>query len=524
LNEGNPLKNFQFEFSTGSEFDSLYLGGIMHDAFNFSTEAGWYILLYDKFNDTIPRTTLPNFVAKTDENGQFFVTNLKKKPYYIFGLYDLNNNLLFDLPNEKIAFLDSTLSPGFEEKVFVDTLSIIQSVSNDLKDTIRVDSLVTHKHMVTNIGNVRMYMFVEDFEQQYFIQSYRPEKQQIIFSFNKEIKDSISVVPLVEKDLDSDWILQEKLETHDSLVYWITDTSIFSSDSLWVQLNYTMKDSSQNNYIKTDTLLLRYTDTQEKKVDTKKEKKGKGRINLDFLNTSEDKGVEDTIIPPSELTFIHNAKSPFDLNRSLELQARFPIKFIDRNRFVFSLVEDDTVKTPKKFKLSHPEFELRNYIMSFEKDEEESYELLIPAGAITDIYGNINDTLLYSFNTRTLDYYSTISMKIVDVKDLSIVQILDDKQIVLEERTIYSDTTLFFDYLAPSKYQFKLYYDSNKNGKWDTGNFKELKQAEKVFYYPFLPETLETKSNVDIENTWELYPVKTNTPNAPHLKSNTSEH
>jgi len=145
LNEGNPLKNFQFEFSTGPEFDSIYLGGIMHDAFDFSSEAGWYIMLYDKFHDSIPRTTLPDYVAKTDEDGYFFVTNLKKQPYYIFGLKDMNNNMLFDLPNENIAFLDSSYSPGFIMKTFVDTLTIIESVSDDYKDTVFTDSLASHE-------------------------------------------------------------------------------------------------------------------------------------------------------------------------------------------------------------------------------------------------------------------------------------------------------------------------------------------------------------------------------------------
>lgn len=510
LNEGNPLNNFQFEFSTGSHFDSIYLGGIIHDAYNFATETKWYVMLYEKFNDTIPRTTLPNYVAKTDENGNFFVTNMKDKPYYIFGLIDMNNNMLFDLPNEKIAFLDTTFSPSFKEVIHIDTLQIIDSISYNLKDTIFVDTIITHKDMVTTIDDIRLYLFVEDFELQYFNQTYRPERQQVVFSFNRELNDSISVIPINNNGYNEEWYVQEMFETNDSLVYWITDSLLYNIDSLDFQINYTMKDSNMNDFIKTDTIQFIYITPEENEPD--KKKKGGGKFKLDFLDTKNDDVVEeDSIIIPSELTFTHNTKSPFNLNKEIEITSRFPLETIDSKQIELLRIEDDTVKIPIKFSLYKSETKLLKYIIEFEKDEEESFELLIPEGAISDIYNNINDTLLYKFKTHPYSYYSTIYMNIEGVKENSIVQITDSKEKVLEERLIFSDTTIIFEYIAPSKYLFKLYYDSNNNGKWDTGNFGKLLQPEKVFYYPFFPELLEIKSNTDIENVWELYPVPDST-------------
>ena len=57
------------------------------------------------------------------------------------------------------------------------------------------------------------------------------------------------------------------------------------------------------------------------------------------------------------------------------------------------------------------------------------------------------------------------------------------------------------DYLAPGKYGFKLICDDNQNGRWDTGNFKEHRQPERVFYFN---QTVETKSGWDIEYTWRV--------------------
>lgn len=509
LNEGNELKNFQFEFSTGPEFDSIYLGGIMHDAYDYSVDAGWYVMLYENFHDTIPRTTLPNYVAKTDKEGYFFISNLKKKPYYIFGLLDMNNNMLFDLPNERIAFIDSSFSPGFTEHTFVDTIQVIESVSDDYKDTVFVDSLLYHTEMVTTIADIRLFMFEEEFEQQFFKSLYRNEREQVIFSFNNNLKENFSIKPLLDTVYANKWFFEEALNDKDSMVYWLTDSVLYNKDSLLFEVNYTMKDSNYNDYIKTDTLIAFYADkTDDKKgggKDGGKSKKSGRRLNLNLLGDKEEEETkEDTVIPPSKLTFSHNAKDPFELNKAVELIAKYPIAKVNENLIEFNKIDDDTL--PVRFEFLQDKEELRKYYLEFDKDEEEQFQILIPAGTFTDIYGNINDTLKYKFKTRGLDYYSTITLDIIDVKQQSFVQLLNEKKEVLQEKQINSDTTLLFDYLAPAKYSFRLYYDANNNGKWDTGNYKELQQAERVFYYPFFPEPLEVKSNIDIINTWELYP------------------
>ena len=79
------------------------------------------------------------------------------------------------------------------------------------------------------------------------------------------------------------------------------------------------------------------------------------------------------------------------------------------------------------------------------------------------------------------------------------MQLLDGKENVLKEYTIDGDTKLTIDYLAPGKYGFKLICDENQNGRWDTGNFSERRQPERVFYFN---QTVETKSGWDIEYTW----------------------
>jgi hypothetical protein len=51
---------------------------------------------------------------------------------------------------------------------------------------------------------------------------------------------------------------------------------------------------------------------------------------------------------------------------------------------------------------------------------------------------------------------------------------------------------------------FKLFYDPNNNGKWDTGKLSEMRQAETVFYFP---REVEAKGSWEMEYDWDLYPV-----------------
>ena len=68
-------------------------------------------MLYRNYDDSIPRMTKPECMGKTNKDGYFIVPNMRDVPYYIFALKDMNNNMLFDLPNEAIAFCDSVFRP-----------------------------------------------------------------------------------------------------------------------------------------------------------------------------------------------------------------------------------------------------------------------------------------------------------------------------------------------------------------------------------------------------------------------------
>jgi hypothetical protein len=56
------------------------------------------------------------------------------------------------------------------------------------------------------------------------------------------------------------------------------------------------------------------------------------------------------------------------------------------------------------------------------------------------------------------------------------------------------NATVEFPSLPPGMYRIRLILDSNKNGRWDTGDYMTKRQPERIIYYP---------GSVEIRANWE---------------------
>ncbi len=105
INEGNKLENFNYVFSTGNEIDSLTVSGKVVDAFSLKAEEEVLVMLYKTpIEDSTPYFKLPNYISRTDKNGDFKLTNIGSGTYQLIALADANKNYLYDQPTEKIGF------------------------------------------------------------------------------------------------------------------------------------------------------------------------------------------------------------------------------------------------------------------------------------------------------------------------------------------------------------------------------------------------------------------------------------
>ena len=107
-NEGNPLKQFKYVFSTGNTIDSLKLKASVKDAFDKKVDNFISIMLYEvneKYNDSIIFKEVPRYIANTlDSLKTVQIENLKSGKYRLIALKDVNGNNKFDPKTDKIGF------------------------------------------------------------------------------------------------------------------------------------------------------------------------------------------------------------------------------------------------------------------------------------------------------------------------------------------------------------------------------------------------------------------------------------
>jgi hypothetical protein len=498
-NESNMLENYLFVFSTGSYIDSLGVSGKIVNAFDLKpSEDPVTIMLYDKFYDSVPYLEIPAYIGKSNKKGYFEVNNLKSDTFKVFALKDKNYNLIYDLPDEEIAFLDTNLVLSAEYiMTFLDSGKILQdSLGNDslisiatdtiaearkdtlLQDTVAVDTITFPKRKKYYLS-IEMSLFKEDNKPQYMSGSSRKNRKRLDFYFNRPVTDTMYMEPL-NFTPDSNWYILEKNLTGDTLFYWIKDSLIFKQDTLKMHLRYLVTDSILNYIPRDDTVNLNYL-TEPAKT-RRKQETGK--------TTSENLKIEMAL----------QAGAILDLYKGISLVPENPVLDIDLSRIkLYKKV--DTLEYLQKFTLEKDSLLMRKYLLKHEWEEIESYRLFIVSGAFTDIYGLTNDTINIPFKTQSIDHYGKLILTLTDNDQNLIVQLMTEKDRVIRTDTTSRSGPVVFPWLEPGKYKLKVIFDKNGNGKWDTGRYLAGIQPEKVKFYQ---GEINIRANWDLELPWDL--------------------
>ncbi|KAA6312834.1 hypothetical protein EZS27_036297, partial [termite gut metagenome] len=93
-------------------------------------------------------------------------------------------------------------------------------------------------------------------------------------------------------------------------------------------------------------------------------------------------------------------------------------------------------------------------------------------------------------------------------------ELLDEKDNVLRKTEVV-DAKADFPFLKPGKYSARLIEDTNGNGIWDTGNYEERRQPEKVYYYN---QILELKVMFELEQDWNIKAIAPDKQKPDELK------
>ncbi len=471
LNEGNALSNYEFVFSTGEVIDSLYYSGIVLNAYDNEPAEGVVVMLYDNLHDSVPFRQMPLYATRTANDGRFRLNNLRADTFKVFALQDAGNNYLYDQPGEEaIAFL--------EEFIYPDTLhNDIAPPVSEINDTIPESPVETDTgpRFGFRTGDT-LYLFKERTGRQYIRRTERNRPGELLFVFNLPVTGNWSAEP-VNFAPPEEWKLVEKNSLKDSIRFWITDPPTKEIENLQFAFSYWADGPSDSLRVVTDTINMNYVQRTVSRRQAATE--------------------EDAVL---EVSFGIADRGNQHLHKDLPLSFPAPLAMIDQSLIELVVKQNDEA-VPRDYVLAGDTLQIRKYRLVTDWLSDQEYRLTAMPGAFEDIFGLQSDTIELRFQTRGEDYYGSIILNVTGITRPMIIQLKDGRGSVIRENYAGEDTTIRFDYLEPLEYRIKAIFDDNNNQKWDTGNYLEGIQPERVIFYP---SNITTRANWDIEEDWQL--------------------
>lgn len=484
-NEGNPMGNYTYSFSTGAAIDTMEVSGHVLESENLEPVKGILVGLYADHADSAFRTKPMLRVSRTDSRGRFVIKGVAPGSYRIYALQDQDGDYKFSQKSEKIAFSHDIIVPSCKPDVRQDTTWV---------DSLHIKSIdqVDYIHFLPD--NIVLRAFTEPLTDRFFLKAERQKANSftLFFSYGD------SILPQI-KGLNFDAgnaFLVEASEKKDTITYWLKDTALVNQDTLLMDITYRMTDSTGVLVNKTDSAqeilskepYVKRMKEQEKELAawTKKQEKKKK------------KGEPyDSVMEVKPLDVQLSASSQFDPDQNVIFSFPTPLAKVD-TAAIHLYAKHDTLwyRAPMEFlPLENRKYELRG---EWRPDIE--YSLEVDSAAFEDIYGLASKPIKQGFKVNSLDTYGTLLVNITSLHDLPlIVQLLDAQDKVVKETKTVNGVAEFY-YLKPQKYYMRLIVDRNNNGKWDTGNYASDQQAEEVYYYP---EAIECKAKWDLTESWD---------------------
>ncbi len=179
-------------------------------------------------------------------------------------------------------------------------------------------------------------------------------------------------------------------------------------------------------------------------------------------------------------------------------------KNYDVSKMILQYKTDSLIKTAVQLsKKGDNAFVITNKLM-----QNTNYELILNKGAFKTRIGIESDSVKISFKTSEPSDYATLNTKLLlPKKENYIVQVVNDKEVVMAEQyvemslTTSAEQLLKFKNMLPGNYFLKVIEDKNQNRKWDTGNILLQKQPETIYFNVLAVKLL---ADWDSEIEWKV--------------------
>ena len=454
LNEGNPLSNYQFVFSTGSVVDSLSVTGNVYSSLNLEAGADLLVIMHRNLADSVPRKMQPTYITKTDKTGNFKINNVRSGKYKLYVLGDGNNNKRYDVSTEVFAFLDSVINITPERNY----IPLVKVVPKPVAVT------TPNTPVVQPAGEFQLFTFTGPKKSQYLTPPVRRNAYSIVYIFAMPLDTAKFNFSIIGATPESYFI--EPGVVRDTFKIWITDSTIYSKELLQTIVQHPVTDTTGTLVTVTDTISMR------------------------FITPREVRGER----APEKLAYTLNLSGGLlKPNTNLVINSQAPLAQPDTSRIKLYETKD-TIRVKVPFTILNDKSNSCRIFINSKLKENGKYLLILDSAAITDLYGIPSDSVGIKFTVRSRESFGALAVNLKGYDKDIIAQLLDANENVVQTQFRIGPGRVLFSQLEKGMYRLRVIYDLNGDKKWTTGDYDLLIQPEPVTYYP---EEIEIRLNWD---------------------------
>ena len=487
-NEGDPMGNYTYSFSTGERIDTFEVSGNVLDATNLEPIKGILVGLYDDLSDTVFARKPFIRVSRTDSRGRFVIRGIAPGTYRVYALQDADGNYIYSQKSEMLAFSHETFNPYAKPDIRQDTV---------WRDTLRIDSIIRTPYTHFYPDDIVLRAFTALQTDRYLVKSERAEPNKLNFYFSYG-NDSLPQLRGLNFNSDSAFVVDSNLK-NDTITYWIKDTTLINTDSLTLEARYLITDSTGTLVMQTDTLEMIPKMSYEKRM------KQEEKENEKWLKEQEKKKKKgeayDSIMPLKPLEPQISGGGTITPEQNIFFTMPTPLQKCDTSAIhLYSKI--DTLWYKSRFEWLPVPGNIKKFELRAEWRPDIEYSLEVDSAAFVDIYGLVSKSIKQGIKVSSNDEFGSLIVNVSGQRDSAtvIVQLLGSNDNVQKEAKVVDGAAEFF-YLKAGKYYLKAFVDNNDNGLWDTGDYYADLQPEEVYYYP---KEVECKEKWDITIGWDL--------------------
>ena len=487
-NEGNPLGQYTYIFSTGQTTDTMQMSGYVLNAEDLEPVKGILAGLYQQHHDSVFAQRAFDRVARTDASGFFSIKGVAPdRDYRLYALQDADGDFHFTQPSEMVGFLHNDLRAGAFRDTRYDTLWV---------DSVRYDSIriIPYTHFTPDDLVVRA--FKVDVNTRHYLKAQRdvPEWFTTFFTGPSRKRPTIQGLNF---DARKAFVVNASAG-NDTLTYWLADTTLLRQDTLRFAYTYDNWDDSLAQMLpKTDTLELVPKTTFAKRAANEAKELEKWNKQRE---KREKRGDFSKSQPPMvALQLRADVSSSLVPNRNILIQFDQPLQHFDTKKLHLRLKKDSTYHDAP-YALDTVPNNILAYRLRAEWRPGQEYQLVIDSAAMTSLYGRVNLATDNKFSIAKLEDFGTVFLSLSNAHESTVVQLLGSDGKPVAQAPTKNGRAEFY-YVQPGKYYLRCFFDRNGDGKWTTGSWSPRRDPEEVYYFP---KEIEVRANWDLNESWDV--------------------